>query len=74
MKRIGIDLVPFYPIINATLKNIEEKGPLMSLTGPIIRGRRPVLSHIDEMEGMDTQKRYTALSETYLKWWRKDVH
>lgn len=69
MKRIGIDLVPFYPIINATLKNIEEKGPLMSLTGPIIRGDvGTVLSHIDEMEGMDTQKEvYRALSETILE-------
>ncbi len=40
MKRIGIGLEPFYPIIRATLKNIEAAGPLHSLTGPVVRGTR----------------------------------
>ncbi len=38
MNNIGIDLDPFYPIIRTTLGNIEAKGPLASLTGPVVRG------------------------------------
>jgi predicted short-subunit dehydrogenase-like oxidoreductase (DUF2520 family) len=64
MTKIGIDLEPFHPIINATLKNIEEKGPLMSLTGPVIRGdAETVADHLRAMEGMESQKTiYKALS------------
>jgi predicted short-subunit dehydrogenase-like oxidoreductase (DUF2520 family) len=64
MDKIGIELRPFFPIIKATLKNIENKGPLMSLTGPIVRGdMETVLSHLDAMEGMELYKKvYKSLS------------
>lgn len=64
MQRVGIDLKPFYPIIRATLKNIENKGPLSSLTGPVVRGDAgTVASHIGAMEGMDLHEHvYKALS------------
>lgn len=64
MDKIGIELQPFFPIIKATLKNIENKGPLMSLTGPIVRGdMETVLSHLDAMEGMELYKKvYKSLS------------
>lgn len=53
MDLIGIDLVPFYPIIEATLRNVETKGPLSSLTGPVIRGDSDtVASHLSAIEGM----------------------
>jgi predicted short-subunit dehydrogenase-like oxidoreductase (DUF2520 family) len=64
MQRVGIDLKPFYPIIRATLKNIENRGPLPSLTGPVVRGDAgTVASHIGAMEGMDLHGHvYKALS------------
>ena len=69
MEKIGIDLVPFHPIINATLKNIEEKGPLLSLTGPIARGdAETVQDHLTAMKGMDSQQRtYKTLSLVALE-------
>ncbi len=52
MRRIGIDLPPFYPIIRATLANIEAKGPLLSLTGPVVRGDAgTVASHLKAIAG-----------------------
>ncbi len=75
MEKIGIGLEPFHPIINATLRNIEEKGPLMSLTGPVIRGdAETVADHLQAMEreGMDSQKAiYKALSLAALEMTRK---
>jgi predicted short-subunit dehydrogenase-like oxidoreductase (DUF2520 family) len=64
MKRIHIDLEPFFPIIRATLKNIELKGPLMSLTGPVVRGDAETLvSHIDALADMEQHKQvYKTLS------------
>ena len=64
MERATIDLKPFYPIIRATLKNIESKGPLASLTGPVVRGDAgTVASHLSAMEGMGLHERvYKALS------------
>jgi len=69
MKRIDIDLSPFYPIIRATLKNIEAKGPLFSLTGPVVRGDAgTIASHLDAMEGMEQQKEvYRSLSRVALE-------
>ncbi len=69
MNKIGIDLSPFFPIIKATLNNIENKGPIMSLTGPIVRGDiDTVLSHLKAMEGMDLYKTvYKSLSLVALK-------
>ncbi len=69
MEKIGIDLVPFHPIINATLKNIEEKGPLLSLTGPIARGdAETVQDHLTAMKGMESQQRtYKSLSLVALE-------
>lgn len=68
MDKVGIELEPFYPIINATLKNIEKKGPLMSLTGPVIRGDADtILDHLRAMSGMEAQRAiYKALSRVAL--------
>jgi predicted short-subunit dehydrogenase-like oxidoreductase (DUF2520 family) len=68
MDKIGINLQPFFPIIKATLNNIENKGPLMSLTGPIVRGDvETVLSHFKAMEGMELYKKvYQSLSRVAL--------
>lgn len=53
MDRIAIDLVPFYPIINATLHNIEIKGALVSLTGPVVRGDADTItSHLAAIKDM----------------------
>lgn len=57
MKKIDINLTPFVPIIRATLKNIEEKGALSSLTGPIVRGDvDTVLSHLKAIENEENIK------------------
>lgn len=57
MNKIGIDLNPFFPIIRATLKNIEEKGPLFSLTGPIVRGDiDTILAHLDALKDEENLK------------------
>lgn len=53
MESIGIDLVPFYPIIKTTLSNIEAKGPLSSLTGPVVRGDSGTMAaHMAAMKDM----------------------
>jgi predicted short-subunit dehydrogenase-like oxidoreductase (DUF2520 family) len=71
-KQIGIDLKPFYPIIRATLKNIESKGPLLSLTGPVVRGDAgTVASHLRALEALRgmalPEKVYKDLSLVALK-------
>jgi predicted short-subunit dehydrogenase-like oxidoreductase (DUF2520 family) len=69
MDKIGIEFQPFFPIIRATLANIENKGPLMSLTGPVMRGDvETILSHLDAMKDMELYKKaYTALSLVALE-------
>ncbi len=69
MKRIDIDLKPFYPIIRATLANIETRGPLLSLTGPVVRGDAgTVSSHIDAIGDMPLHERvYKDLSLVALE-------
>lgn len=64
MEKIGVNLDPFFPIIKATLENIEQKGPLLSLTGPVVRGDGGTIrSHIGAMAGMDRHRDiYRALS------------
>lgn len=64
MDKINIDFEPFLPIIRATLRNIENKGPLASLTGPIVRGdAKTVKAHLVAIEDMDLHKAvYKALS------------
>lgn len=64
MKKIDITLEPFFPIIIATLQNIESKGPLMSLSGPIVRGDcETIEGHIDALRNMKLHKQiYKALS------------
>lgn len=73
MKKVNIGLEPFFPIIRATLENIESKGPLMSLTGPIVRGDAgTVEDHIHAMSDMELHKRiYKALSLSALEIARK---
>jgi predicted short-subunit dehydrogenase-like oxidoreductase (DUF2520 family) len=69
VNRIGIDLVPFFPIIETTLRNIEKKGPLLSLTGPVVRGdAETVASHLEAIKGMETQESvYRMLSLVALE-------
>ena len=69
MDKIGIEFAPFIPIIRATVRNIEKKGPLASLTGPVVRGdAKTVKAHLDAMGGMEQQKKiYRALSEVALE-------
>ena len=64
MEKIDIRIEPFFPIIEATLQNIEAKGPLLSLTGPIVRGdSETVEGHIDALKNMKLHKQiYKALS------------
>jgi predicted short-subunit dehydrogenase-like oxidoreductase (DUF2520 family) len=68
MEKIDIGIEPFFPIIRATLRNIENKGPLMSLTGPIVRGDvDTVAAHIEAMAGMAQHKEvYKALSRVAI--------
>ncbi len=64
MDKINVDFEPFLPIIRATIRNIENKGPLASLTGPIVRGdAKTVKAHLGAIEDMDLHKEvYKALS------------
>jgi predicted short-subunit dehydrogenase-like oxidoreductase (DUF2520 family) len=65
MKRIDIDFEPFIPIIRATMRNIEMKGPIVALTGPIVRGDdKTVAAHLEAMADMPLHKEiYLALSK-----------
>ncbi len=69
VNRIGIDLRPFFPIIETTLRNIENKGPLFSLTGPVVRGdAETVASHLNAIRGMEPQESvYRLLSLVALR-------
>jgi predicted short-subunit dehydrogenase-like oxidoreductase (DUF2520 family) len=69
VNRIGIDLMPFFPIIETTLRNIEKKGPLLSLTGPVVRGDAgTVASHLEAIKGMEPQESvYRMLSLVALE-------
>jgi len=73
MNKAGVELQPFFPIIRATLENIETKGPLMSLTGPVIRGdAETVLSHLQAIDNLELYtKVYKALSSVALDMVRK---
>ncbi|HQM76840.1 MAG TPA: DUF2520 domain-containing protein [Syntrophorhabdaceae bacterium] len=73
MNNAHVELRPFFPIIKATLDNIEAKGPLMSLTGPIIRGdAETVMSHLNAIDNLELHKRvYKALSSVALEMVRK---
>ncbi len=69
MKRIDIDFEPFIPIIRATMKNIETKGPVDALTGPIVRGDdKTVAAHLEAMSDMPLHREiYMALSKMALQ-------
>jgi predicted short-subunit dehydrogenase-like oxidoreductase (DUF2520 family) len=69
MEKINIDFEPFLPIIRATLKNIENKGPLAALTGPIVRGDvKTVKAHLASIEDMELHRKvYKALSEVAVQ-------
>ncbi len=73
MAKAGVELQPFFPIIRATLKNIEDRGPLMSLTGPVIRGDvETVASHLKAIENLELQSKvYKTLSSMALDIVRK---
>jgi predicted short-subunit dehydrogenase-like oxidoreductase (DUF2520 family) len=64
MKKIDITLEPFFPIIHATLQNIESQGTLQSLTGPIVRGDTgTVENHMNALDNMELHRQvYKALS------------
>jgi predicted short-subunit dehydrogenase-like oxidoreductase (DUF2520 family) len=69
MDKINIDFEPFLPIIRATLHNIENKGPLAALTGPVVRGDvKTVKAHLASIEDMELHKKvYKALSEVAVQ-------
>jgi predicted short-subunit dehydrogenase-like oxidoreductase (DUF2520 family) len=69
MEKINIDFEPFLPIIRATVHNIENKGPLASLTGPIVRGDvKTVKAHLASIDDMELHKKvYKALSEVAVQ-------
>ena len=69
MEKINIDFEPFLPIIEATIKNIENKGPLAALTGPVVRGDvKTVKAHLAAIEDMELHKKvYKALSEVAVQ-------
>jgi predicted short-subunit dehydrogenase-like oxidoreductase (DUF2520 family) len=69
VNRIGIELTPFFPIIETTLRNIESKGPLLSLTGPVVRGdAETVASHLEAIKGVEPQESvYRTLSLVALE-------
>jgi predicted short-subunit dehydrogenase-like oxidoreductase (DUF2520 family) len=69
MDRIGVGLEPFLPIIRATMKNIETRGPLASLTGPVVRGDdKTIRSHLAAVEDMPLHREiYLALSKMALE-------
>lgn len=69
MDRIDVSLEPFLPIIRATMKNIEAKGPLAALTGPVVRGDdKTIRSHLAAMEDMPLHRDiYLALSKMALE-------
>jgi len=69
MDKINIDFEPFLPIIRATMKNIENKGSLAALTGPVVRGDvKTVKAHLASIEGMELHtKIYRALSEVAVQ-------
>jgi predicted short-subunit dehydrogenase-like oxidoreductase (DUF2520 family) len=73
METIGIDLAPFFPIIKTTLANIEAKGPLPSLTGPIIRGdSATIAAHLAAMREMPLASGiYRDLSQVALEMAKK---
>jgi predicted short-subunit dehydrogenase-like oxidoreductase (DUF2520 family) len=73
MDRIDIGLVPFYPIINATLRNIETQGPLLSLTGPVVRGDAgTIAAHLAAIKDMPLATDvYTELSRVALEMAKK---
>jgi predicted short-subunit dehydrogenase-like oxidoreductase (DUF2520 family) len=69
MDRIDVTLEPFLPIIRATMKNIEAKGPLAALTGPVVRGDdKTIRSHLAAMKDMPLHREiYLALSKKALE-------
>ena len=69
MDKIHIDFEPFIPIIEATIKNIEKKGPLAALTGPVVRGDvKTVKAHLASIEDMELHTTvYKALSRVAVQ-------
>ncbi len=69
MDRIDVGLEPFLPIIRATMKNIETRGPVAVLTGPVARGDdKTIRSHLAAMEDMPLHREiYLALSKMALE-------
>ena len=69
MDKIHIDFEPFIPIIEATIRNIEKKGPLAALTGPVVRGDvKTVKAHLASIEDMDLHTSvYRALSQVAVQ-------
>lgn len=69
MEKIDIGLKPFLPIIKSTLRNIESKGPLLALTGPVVRGDRDTVdAHLRAIRGMGLHERvYRDLSLVALE-------
>lgn len=68
-EKIGLTLDPFFPLIDQTIRNVKEKGPISSLTGPVVRGDvETVSSHMDALRSLPSfLDVYRALSKFALE-------
>jgi predicted short-subunit dehydrogenase-like oxidoreductase (DUF2520 family) len=55
VRRIApIPLAAFFPLVQATVENVAERGPAAALTGPVARGdAETVRAHLDALAGED---------------------
>ena len=56
-----------FPLVEGTLKNIQELGPTEALTGPVSRGDgTTITAHLAAIENTDEQELYVALANYTL--------
>jgi predicted short-subunit dehydrogenase-like oxidoreductase (DUF2520 family) len=63
----GVPLAAFFPLVRATLDNVDELGPAAALTGPVARrDAATVAAHIDALPA-DERDAYLVLAGTALR-------
>lgn len=56
-------LAALLPLVEGTIKNIQELGPMAALTGPVSRGdHNTITAHLNAMKNWDEQQMYIALA------------
>ena len=56
-------LAALLPLVEGTIKNIQELGPMAALTGPVSRGdSNTITAHLDTMKNWEEQQMYVALA------------